>query len=201
MAEPIDFYFDFSSPYAYFAAQKIDEIAMEFGGREVEWRPFLLGVAMKTTNNVPLAHQPLKGDYCIDDWARLARFMDVPWTLSSNFPIATLAAARAYYWIKDRDKAQAKDFARQCLAVYFGEGRDISNVETVAEVASRVGIDAEAFHKAIADNQVKERLKEETQAAVEAGVFGSPFFIVDGEKFWGSDRLWMIKRWLKTGGW
>ena len=54
MLKPIDFYFDFSSPYAYFAADKIDHVAMEFGGREVEWRPFLLGVAMKTTQNQPL---------------------------------------------------------------------------------------------------------------------------------------------------
>ena len=48
---------------------------------------------------------------------------------------------------------------------------------------------------------IKKKLRNETQAAIDAGVFGSPFFIVDDEKFWGSDRIWMIKRWLKTGGW
>ena len=201
MADPIDFYFDFSSPYAYFAAQKIDEVAMEFGEREVEWRPFLLGVAMKTSLNKPLAHQPLKGQYSIEDWDRLARFMDVPWTLPKNFPIATLAPARAFYWLSDKDKAQAKQFARTCFSAYFGEGRDISSVDTVAEIAETIGINPDELREAVGDNEIKERLKDETWSAVQAGVFGSPFFIIDGEQFWGSDRIWMIKRWLKTGGW
>jgi 2-hydroxychromene-2-carboxylate isomerase len=51
------------------------------------------------------------------------------------------------------------------------------------------------------DDAVKQRLKDETDAAIKKGVFGSPFFIVDGEGFWGADRLWMVKRWLKSGGW
>ena len=63
MPKPIDFYFDFSSPYAYFAAQKIDDVAMEFGAREVEWRPFLLGVAMKETKNRILGFERGADDY------------------------------------------------------------------------------------------------------------------------------------------
>lgn len=201
MPNPIDFYFDFSSPYAYFAAQKIDDVAMEFGGREVEWKPFLLGVAMKTTKNEPLAHQPMKGDYSEQDWDRLARFMKVPWKMPETFPIASLAPARAFYFIYDHDKTVAKEFARACFTAYFSEGRNIANKDVVCEIGSELGIEASSLSAALHDNGVKERLKDETQAAVEAGVFGSPFFIVDDEKFWGSDRIWMIKRWLKTGGW
>jgi 2-hydroxychromene-2-carboxylate isomerase len=201
MLKPIDFYFDFSSPYAYFAADKIDHVAMEFGGREVEWRPFLLGVAMKTTHNEPLMHQPVKGEYSVQDWDRMARFMKIPWTLPSKFPIASIVAARAYYWIYDTDRIVAKEFARQCFATYFGEGRSIADVDTIGEIGSRVGIDSAELKKAIVEERIKERLKTETQEAIDAGVFGSPFFIVDDAKFWGSDRIWMIKRWLKTGGW
>lgn len=201
MPKPIDFYFDFSSPYAYFAAQKIDDVAMEFGGREVEWRPFLLGVAMKETKNEPLMHQPIKGEYSVHDWNRMARFMKVPWKMPAQFPIASIAAARAFYWISDVDKTKAKAFARLCFSSYFSEGLNINNADIVAEIGSQVGVDGSALKENIADGLIKEKLKNETQAAIDAGVFGSPFFIVDDEKFWGSDRIWMIKRWLKTGGW
>ncbi|NQW01563.1 MAG: 2-hydroxychromene-2-carboxylate isomerase [Rhodospirillales bacterium] len=201
MTDPIDFYFDFSSPYAYFAAQKIEEVAMEYGGREVEWHPIMLGVVMKSTQNQPLAHQPLKGEYAVMDWARMARYQNMPWKLPEKFPIASLAPSRAFYWIADQDKIQAKNFAKACFHAYFAEGRDITDVDTVAAIGAAVGCNADDLRQAVADNAIKERLKDETWAAVQAGVIGSPFFIVDGEKFWGSDRIWMIKYWLKRGGW
>ena len=78
MSNPIEFYFDFSSPYAYFAAQKIDELIEGFD-RTVEWKPMLLGVALKQTGSQPLAHIPMKGEYCVHDWERLARFQELPW--------------------------------------------------------------------------------------------------------------------------
>ena len=200
MTDPMTFYFDFSSPYGYFAAQKIDETAAEFD-REVLWHPMMLGPVMKETGNRPLAQQPIKGGYCQRDWDRLGRYMEVPWTMPDPFPIATLAAARAFYWIDDDDPALAKKFARAAFHAYFGEGRDITGAETVAAIAEPLGLDPEALLAAVQDPAIKQRLKDETGQAIEVGVCGSPFFIIDGEPFWGSDRLWMIRRWLKTGGW
>jgi len=200
MTDPMKFYFDFSSPYGYFAAQKIDETAAEFN-RDVLWRPMMLGPALKETNNLPLTEQPIKGGYCKRDWDRLARFMDVPWTMPDPFPIATLSAARAFYWIDGQNSGKAKNFARAAFHTYFGEGRDITDAETVAAIAEPLGIDRDALLAAVQDPAIKQRLKDETGLAIEAGVFGSPFFIIDGEPFWGADRLWMIRRWLKTGGW
>lgn len=200
MANPIDFYFDFSSPYAYFAADKIDELAAGFE-REVIWHPMMLGAALKETGSQPLAKIPMKGDYCFNDWARLARFQELPWTVPDPFPIAALAPSRAFYWLADRDPALAKKVAWGCFKAYFGEGRDISKPETVIEVATAQGVDADALAAALGDDAVKQRVKDETAAAIANGVFGSPFFIVDGEAFWGADRLWMVKRWLKSGGW
>ena len=95
MSDPIQFYFDLSSPYGYFAALKIDDLAAGFG-REVTWHPIMLGAAMKVTGSQPLADIELKGDYCRHDWDRLARFMGVPWTLPEKFPIATLPSSRAH---------------------------------------------------------------------------------------------------------
>ncbi len=200
MSDPVLFYFDFSSPYGYFAAQKIDETVADFD-RQVTWKPMMLGAAMKETGNIPLADQPIKGDYCRRDWDRLARYMGVPWTMPDTFPIATLAAARAFYWLDDGDPALARKFARAAFHAYFGEGQDITESETVADIAEPLGIDKDALLSAVQDPAIKERLKIETTQALEAGVFGSPFVIIDGEPFWGSDRLWMIRRWLKSGGW
>lgn len=200
MSEPVEFYFDFSSPYAYFAAHKIDEMVEGFG-RKVDWKPMMLGVAMKATGGQPLTTYPIKGEYCRSDWARLARFQELPWAMPENFPIATLAAARAFYWIKDQDEEKAKAFAWSCLETYFGHGKDISAPETVAKIASDADLNVDAMLAALGDDTVKQRVRNETSEAIEKGVFGSPFIIVDGEGFWGADRLWMVKRWLRAGGW
>ena len=200
MSDPVLFFFDFSSPYGYFAAQKIDETVADFG-RRVTWKPIMLGAAMKETGNVSLVDQPIKGDYCRRDWNRLARYMEVPWTMPDKFPIATLAAARAFYWLDDGDPALARKFADAAFHAYFGEGTDITEAETVADIAEPLGVDRDALLTAVQDPAIKERLKIETTQALEAGVFGSPFVIIDGEPFWGSDRLWMIRQWLISGGW
>lgn len=88
MPAPIEFFFDFASPYAYFAAHRIDAIAAKHG-REVEWRPFMLGAAFKATGMMPLTEQPLRGDYARRDWDRLARRMNLPFVLPERFPIVT----------------------------------------------------------------------------------------------------------------
>ena len=200
MPDALEFYFDFSSPYGYFASLKIDALAAEFG-RQTVWKPIMLGAVMKETGNRPLAQQPIKDAYCVHDWQRLARFMAAPWVLPDPFPIATLAAARAYWWLLDDQPAAAKNLAKAAFHAYFGTGRDITAAETVADLAQPLGIERDALLSAIQDPAIKTRLKAETTGAMERGVCGSPFFIVDGEAFWGSDRLWMIKRWLKRGGW
>ncbi len=71
----------------------------------------------------------------------------------------------------------------------------------VARIAKGIGADAEALTSALADDPIKERLKAEVQSAIDRGVFGSPFVIVDGEPFWGADRLDHVEAWLSTGGW
>ena len=74
MAEPIEFYFDFSSPYGYLGAQRIDEIGARHG-RDVAWKPFLLGAVFKTTRSEPLLGIPMKGDYARVDIPRMARLL------------------------------------------------------------------------------------------------------------------------------
>ena len=199
MSTAIDFYFDFSSPYGYLASKRIDALADRYG-REVRWRPILLGPAFKASGNAPLIGQPLKGDYAKLDIPRTARFMGITYRHPDPFPIGTQNAARAFYWMHDRDPAMAKRFAAAAYDTYFGNGIDIASGEKVAEIAASVGASAQEVQAAIADHAVKERLKTEVDASLAKGVFGSPYFIVDGEPFWGCDRLDQVETWLRTGG-
>jgi 2-hydroxychromene-2-carboxylate isomerase len=196
MANPIDFYVDFSSPYGYFASEKIDELAARHG-RAVTWRPILLGAVFKITGGQPLPTIPMKGSYAAHDLARSARLLKVPYKLPSKFPVATTAPARAFYWVGDRDPALAKTLAHAIYRAYFAEDRDISNPEVTGNVAAKLGVDKAELTQALNDAAVKERLRNEVDAAIERGVFGSPYIVVDGEPFWGSDRLDQVDRWLK----
>jgi 2-hydroxychromene-2-carboxylate isomerase len=200
MSEAIDFYFDFSSPYGYFAAEKIDEIAARHG-RSVIWRPILLGAVFKITGQQPLPSIPLKSDYAKRDLERCARLFGLPFKIPSTFPIAGTAPSRAFYWLADQDPALAKRLARTLYRAYFADDRNISKPEVTVEVASTLGIEASALSRALDDAAVKDRLRREVDAAIGCGVFGSPYIVVDGEPFWGADRLDHIERWLATGGW
>ena len=199
MADPIDFYFDFSSPYGYLMSEKIDALATRHG-RDVRWHAVLLGAIFKVTGGAPLPMLPLKGSYAACDMPRTARFLDVPFTLPAKFPVATQAAARAFYWLHDTDAAQAQRFARAVYHAYFRDGADISDPSTVVAVAKSLGVDGDALAAALNTDAVKSRLVAAVDAGMAVGVFGSPFVIVDGEPFWGVDHLAQIERWLETGG-
>jgi 2-hydroxychromene-2-carboxylate isomerase len=200
MSAPIDFYFDFSSPYGYLAAMKIEALAHKHE-RSVNWRPVLLGAVFKVTAQQPLSTIPVKGEYAKRDFARSARAYGVLFTLPSAFPISTLAPARAYYWIHDRDAALAKRYATSVYQAYFVNDRDISSAEVAAEVAADLGLDREEIAAALTETSVKDRVRREVDEAIARGVFGSPYIVVDGEPFWGADRLDQVDRWLATGGW
>lgn len=199
MAEPIKFYFDFSSPYSYLASERIDALAERFD-RTVQWRPVLLGAVFKHLGTVPVTRQPGQHDYALRDFARSARYMDIPFRMPMRFPVATQAAARAYYWLHDKDCGLARQFAHAAFRTYFAEGRDISEPAVVLNIAAKAGADPTALSSAIEHPAVKEKLRQETDAAIALGVFGAPWIVVDGEPFWGADRLPQIERWLEAGG-
>jgi 2-hydroxychromene-2-carboxylate isomerase len=184
----LEFYFDFSSPYGYLAAERIDELAAKYG-RKVKWRPVLLGVIFKATGAAPLTTVPFKGEYSKLDFVRSARFMGIPYNPPSRFPLPTQVAARAYYWLHDRDCGQARNFAKAVYRAFFVDDRDISNPEVVMEIAAGVGADRVALVEAVESPEIKDRLKNEVATALEKGVFGSPYIVCDGEPFFGADRL------------
>jgi len=197
---PIEFWFDFSSPYGYIGAELIDAVAARHG-RAVNWHPILLGPVFKAVGTAPLIQMPIKGEYSKIDFARTARYHKVPFRLPEKFPVGTQVAARAYYLIADADPARARDFARRVYRAYFADGRDVADPAVVLAIATEAGVDAGALAEPLKGDAIKERVRVEVENAMKAGVFGSPYFVVDGEPFWGVDRLPMLEEWLRTGGW
>jgi len=200
MANPIRFYYDLASPYGYMAATKISALAAKHG-RSVEWKPILLGVVFKVTGGVPLPSAPLKGDYSRRDMERCARLFKVPFKLPTKFPIAAQSPSRVIYSLEPQGAARQEEVTLALYRAYMVDDRDISSPETTAEVAASVGLDRQKVLDVIADPVMKEKLKVETEAAIQRGVFGSPYVVVDGEPFWGFDRLEHVDRWLQNGGW
>jgi 2-hydroxychromene-2-carboxylate isomerase len=199
MAAPIDFYFDFSSPYGYFAATRISALAKKYG-RTVSWRPMLLGAVFKITGSGPLPTLPLKGPYSKRDMLRTARYLDIPFSFPDPFPISTQAPARAVCWLEQQAPQQIESAVLALYRAYFVDGKDISSPEVTAEVLAPLGFDPAKVVAALGDPAIKDRLKQQTTAAIDRGVFGSPYIVVDDEPFWGHDRLDQVERWLDRGG-
>jgi len=201
MPAPIEFYFDFSSPYGYLASEKIEALAARHG-REVSWHPVLLGVVFKQTGAMPLLQVPLKGEYSRRDMHRSARFHGVDrFRVPTKFPIPSQAAARVVLWSAQRDPALAARVVHALYRAYFVDDQDISSPEVAVAVAASCGLDAAEVRAAIEDPSSKEALKRANEQAIAKGVFGSPYIIIDGEPFWGLDRLDQVDRWMATGGW
>lgn len=199
MKNLIDFYFDFSSPYSYIANEWVDALAARHG-RTVRRHALLLGATFQAAELKSPISYPLKGAYSVRDFARSARFEGVPYQMPSVFPIPTQNAARVFWWLKDtRGEEAAAAWATAGLRAVFARGVALNEVPALRALAAQHGLDADAAETVWNDPAWKQRLKAVNEAAIAAGVFGAPFFFVDGEPFWGNDRKPQIERWLAQG--
>lgn len=193
MADSIEFFFDFGSPYSYFVSTRIDAIAQS-RGRKVAWQPVLLWAVLKAQGLPPPFKHPLKESYLHRDTERCARFYDLPFRLPSHFPASSHLPARAFYWLQANAPALAVPFARRFFEAYFVDDVDIGDAVAVADVLMQVaGESLETASSALADAAAKNALQASVALAVERGVWGVPYIVVDGEPFFGADRLPLIE--------
>jgi 2-hydroxychromene-2-carboxylate isomerase len=200
--EPIDFYFDFLSSYGYFASLRIEGLAARHG-RSVRWHSMLLGVSvMKTMGLKPLLETPLKSDYVLHDAARYMRRHGLQLARKLTDPVMDpRAAARGFYWVRRHRPGQEAAYAQVALDRYWRQGHDLGAPAQVAALAPAIGAEPAQMLAGIEGDQARADLREAVAASLARGVFGSPFFFVDGEPFWGSDRLEQVDEWLRSGGW
>jgi 2-hydroxychromene-2-carboxylate isomerase len=193
MAEPIDFYFDFSSSYSLIGQHRLQELA-DNHNREVRWRPVALGAIFKSLGTGPHSPETPKGSYVWKDVERSAADAGLPYHWPEPFPFNSLSAARIYYYIAETDESKAIEWARAVFDSSFGRGKDCSDPAELTKIAGRLGLDAADLLDACNRDEVKQKLKDATAEAMQKGVFGAPTFFVGGDMYWGADRIDQMDR-------
>ena len=198
----MQFYFDFLSPFGYFASLRIDALAAKYG-REVQWRPMLLGVSvLKVMGLKPLLETPLKGDYLRREFSRYVRRHALALKRRADDPMMDpRACGRAFYWTAAHHPSLAKPLARTLLHAYWADGLDLSTATAIAGLELPAGLDRDALVEAIEGEESGRLLRAAVEQSLQLGVFGSPTVAVDGELFWGVDGFPLLEEWLATGGW
>lgn len=202
-AVPVEFHFDFISPFGYFASLRIDELAARHG-RAADWSSMLVGVSvLKVMGLKPIPQTPLKGDYARRDAERYCRRHGIALgrPLGGKPPANPLPAGRTFHWLKAHQPELAKPAARALLDAYWLEDADIGDPDLVLDIAAGCGADRDALAAGHASGEAADLLKAAVDASLAKGVFGSPFVIVDGEPFFGVEKLELVEEWLATGGW
>lgn len=199
---PIQFYFDFISPFGYFASLRIDDLAGRHG-RQVEWTSMLVGVSVLKVMGIPaIVDLPLKGAYVVNDARRYARQHRIAFNRTD--PSATsrsVEAGRVFAWANETDPAAAKQLAGLIFESYFVHCLEIAQDQVLSACVSEAGLSWRAFEAARAQGTPAALLRRNVGESIGRGVFGSPFFVVDGQPFFGLEKLPLVDEWLATGGW
>ena len=196
-ARQVDFYFDFSSPYSYLAAESIDDLARRHG-HTVNWIPMMLGVIFKSTGSAPLTDQhPWRASYSVMDFKRSAEMANLPFRYPSRFPQASHHASRVLLWLQQTAPAKAQPFALAVFRNLFVHDGDIQDPDNLAAIGRTLDIDEAALRASIQDPAIKQRLAQNNESAVSRQVFGAPTFFEGSEQFWGHDRMPHLERRLQ----
>jgi 2-hydroxychromene-2-carboxylate isomerase len=189
----VEFFFDLGSPYSYLAYHRLPVVAAARAAR-IAWRPILLGGVFQSTGNSSPAAIPAKGRYLRVDLQRWAAHFAVPFQFNPHFPINTLALMRAATGLQMRGDEDLQRYLAAIYAAMFEKPRDLNRPEELAAVLAAAGFAAADVLAITQDPAVKAKLRADTESAVERGVFGAPTFFVDGEMYWGQDRLEFVDR-------
>jgi 2-hydroxychromene-2-carboxylate isomerase len=192
MAE-VEFFFDVGSPYSYLAYLELPKIAARRAARII-WRPILLGGVFKATGNASPAEVPAKRAYMAADLQRWAQHYQVPFKANPYFPINTLGLMRGAAGMLMRGEPELKLYLDAIFTAMFEQPRNLNDPDEVAKILGGAGIDAQWFLTMIADPAVKEKLRQDTEAAISRGVFGAPAFVVGDSFYWGQDRLSFVDK-------
>ena len=190
MNKQVEFFFDVGSPASYLAWTQLASIAQRHNA-EIVWRPMLLGAVFQAVGNTSPAAVPAKGAYMLKDLKRFSAIYDVPFRFNPFFPVNTMQLMRGVTAYLGTPKFES--YLSAIFNALWAEKLNMESPEVVAEVLSKVGIEATGFKVRISEPEVKARLKSSTEEAVARGVFGAPSFFVNGEMFFGQDRLSFVE--------
>jgi len=184
----IDFFYEFASSYSYITALRIAPVA-KAAGVTVRWRPFLLGPIFKAQgwDTSPFNLYPAKGRYMVRDCERQCGELGIAFRLPEPFPQNTLLAARVA--LVGLQEGWGEDFSRAVYRAEFAEARNVGDPAVVSEILNTLGHDSAATLARAQSDEIKGKLRTQTEEAQRLGIFGAPNFVARGELFWGNDRL------------
>lgn len=193
MTKAVEFLFDFGSPTSYLAYKQLPKIAARHGARII-WTPILLGAVFKATGNTSPALVPAKARYMNQDLARFAERHGIVLSFNTHFPVNTLPLMRGA--VAYQTTSQFDLYVNAIFDAMWAHPRNLNDPAEIAHVLTDIGIDPDDFLARIDRPEIKEKLKANTEGAVARGVFGAPTFFVNGEMFFGQDRLDFVEEML-----
>jgi len=200
MMATLEFFFDCSSPWTYLAFSRIEALC-ERTNTNIEWRPILVGGVFNAVNQSiyearanPNLVKAAYGDKDLQDWANYCG-VKIGWP--KVFPVRAIDCMRGAFVALDEGVLPA--YARALFESYWGDLKDISQHEVLAEICVRVGLDKEVFFQSITEQDIKDRLRANTEELIERGGFGSPTMFINGDDmYFGNDRLPLVEGTLSS---
>ncbi len=193
MTKTVEFLFDFGSPTSFLAYKQLPKITARHGAR-IMWTPILLGGVFKATGNTSPAMVPAKARYMNGDLARFAKRYGVVLNFNSHFPVNTLPLMRGA--VAYQATPLFDIYVNAMFDAMWAHTRNLNDQNEITHVLKDIRIDPSDFLTRIERADVKEKLKANTEGAVARGVFGAPTFFVNGEMFFGQDRLDFVEEHL-----
>jgi 2-hydroxychromene-2-carboxylate isomerase len=193
----MQFWFDFGSTYSYVAAMRIEE-ACRHAGVSLEYKPFLLGPIFEQQLGIrdsPFNAYPVRGQYMWRDLERLCEKYGLPWRRPSVFPRNSVLASRVACCAGNAIGPLVSALFR----ANFGEDRDIADADTVRALVDSIGGDGAQALQLAQSPEAKAQLRANTSEAQRLGIFGAPDFVIQGELFFGQDRLDDALAWAMRG--
>jgi len=191
VTKTVEFYFDVGSPTAYLAHKRLQQLQAQYGC-EILYRPILLGGLFKATGNSSPVSVPAKGHYMMAlDLPRYAALYDVPLNNNSHFPINTLNLMRGAVAAINSD--YFADYIDTVFNAIWVDGKNMADIDVVTEVLGSAELNVNVILASTQDPDVKATLIQNTEVAVQRGLFGAPTLFVEGEMFFGQDRLQFVE--------
>lgn len=198
MSGRVEFCFDFVSPMSYFAFHRLKEIEARTGC-EIDYKPVWLFEVMKQTGNRPPGSIEAKRNFYFADTIRHAKRFDLPWAWNQDFPLNTLHLLRIAEGL--RGSSDHVRFIGTCFHHMWGEPKNVADLTITQQFLTDADFDVESLFALSEEPDIQARVAKNTQSAIDRGMFGAPTFFVDGELYFGQDRLDFVEDALTNKAW
>ena len=195
MSIPISYYLSLASPWSYLGHKRLMTIGNEYG-RQINIHPIDLSLVLPATGGIPLPKRSQqRKDYRMQELRRWRDYLNLPLNCEpKHFPVSDESAAAMVIAIREENPEAALLFAGLCLEGVWANDLDISDTSILLRLAEQLDIDGQA---ALSKKESMLAVREsESKLAISKGVYGAPTYVVNGEIFWGQDRLDFLERFV-----